>query len=747
MESSSRSTQATVAADPVPLLAELPLLIALALAPVTAGSFEPLPALLLACLVWVSALLRLLMPGVTPLRRPSGWRMVAGFLLVALLPLAGAVVVSAIAKGSPDGVAPPVVAALGAITPGATILWCLIYASLAAALWLAADITARGGAERLIAAALVGGLLAGGIALQQYLVELKAGNASWRSFGTFANPNFLAGGLVPLLLLTLGLSPRRPEAFKPGMWLLVLSLLTATLTAGIVATGSRGGLLTLGGGLFVFLVIGLMRGTLRAREPLVRVGILLAVLALVALPLLRVVGAREGASANAPATAGLCAEEERAASADSNEFRVLTWRGTLAMVQSRPVLGWGAGSYETAFGPFMVAGYTRHAHQGYLQLAAELGVVGLALWLGLLALGMGRLHSMPRDEEHPWVAGVAAALIAGAAHNLLDSIWFVPATALLTWVLLGIALAPQGASEAEAAPASRAGSRPRSRQPIAAVIAVLLLAITGWHAVGRSLLNTGRGLVESEPKNAVETLQSAASFLPWDYQVHDRLRRALLNSFRFDEAQQSGQRAIHLAPERAAGYSFLGQILSGSAKGAEEQIRARLVLELGLKHVPNDVQLWYELARVLQTVGEPREVERAYRRIAELEDSPVGRVRALAEVRDYRFARARMELARIEEGARQPDAAFAHRSRAACLLSARRRLYEGNPAAYEFTGETNPRLEQDLRQEERTLWEGISREYRRRGDAEKAVLASKEVEAVDASWGRLQEAMRPQEGG
>ena len=56
-----------------------------------------------------------------------------------------------------------------------------------------------------------------------------------------------------------------------------------------------------------------------------------------------------------------------------NRFRTLTWQGTLDMAQKRPLLGWGAGTFETAFPPHQVAGFTRHAHNSYLQLFAEAG--------------------------------------------------------------------------------------------------------------------------------------------------------------------------------------------------------------------------------------------------------------------------------------------------------------------------------------------------------------------------------------
>src|SRR5205823_2852634 len=82
----------------------------------------------------------------------------------------------------------------------------------------------------------------------------------------------------------------------------------------------------------------------------------------------------------------------------SGRFRALTWRGTANMAVKNPILGTGIGSFGTAYPRYAEAGFTEHAHNSYLQLAAEAGfpaaiflivIIGVALLAGIRAVWAG----------------------------------------------------------------------------------------------------------------------------------------------------------------------------------------------------------------------------------------------------------------------------------------------------------------------------------------------------------------------
>ena len=84
---------------------------------------------------------------------------------------------------------------------------------------------------------------------------------------------------------------------------------------------------------------------------------------------------------------------------------------------------------------------SRYVHNEYLQVLAELGFVGLALLVVLLAslartIWWGRTHA---PSTAVW-AGVAAGLAALAVHSGLDFLWHLPAIPLAGAVLAGLNL-------------------------------------------------------------------------------------------------------------------------------------------------------------------------------------------------------------------------------------------------------------------------------------------------------------------
>ncbi len=110
--------------------------------------------------------------------------------------------------------------------------------------------------------------------------------------------------------------------------------------------------------------------------------------------------------------------------AHSSEFRKLTWQATGKMIAAHPVLGTGAGTFGTSFGPYATAGWTAAAHNAFLQTAAETGIPGLILFviaLGSAFIGMFRAVRSGVSDVLPMAA--VGGLTASAAHNMVDFGW------------------------------------------------------------------------------------------------------------------------------------------------------------------------------------------------------------------------------------------------------------------------------------------------------------------------------------
>ena len=94
--------------------------------------------------------------------------------------------------------------------------------------------------------------------------------------------------------------------------------------------------------------------------------------------------------------------------------RILFYRTTLELIRERPIFGYGTGSFGKVYSELVAQRYndwratpSTDPHSQYLFIAMELGVVGLAAFLAVLAAGF---WAAARAGPYGWVAGGALAI-------------------------------------------------------------------------------------------------------------------------------------------------------------------------------------------------------------------------------------------------------------------------------------------------------------------------------------------------
>jgi hypothetical protein len=125
------------------------------------------------------------------------------------------------------------------------------------------------------------------------------------------------------------------------------------------------------------------------------------------------------------------------------------YRSTLEMIRRRPLTGHGLGAYETvypAFARFDNGLIVDHAHNDWLEWAAEVGVIPTAM------LAAAAAWSASAALRHPWALGVPAVFV----HSLVDYPLHKPAIAAWTMVLL----AALAAAEHPTAPGGSSSAAP-----------------------------------------------------------------------------------------------------------------------------------------------------------------------------------------------------------------------------------------------------------------------------------------------
>lgn len=312
----------------------------------------------------------------------------------------------------------------------------------------ARTIFARGGV-RLCVRSIAGlGLVLAAVGMAQHLTAPRllywtfpTGTAT--PFGPYMNHSDFATWLVMALPLTAGYLIARlhsirthgalpaavAEAFdNTAMW---LTTAIGLMAAGLVVGLSRSGLIAAGAGLGAVWVLSAARMRRQGRAWLLAG---FGAIALVAI-----------AYANTNAVSARVDETIRLGLGG----RSAIWRETLPMIADFWLTGVGPGAYERGMivyqqSPRVV--YFNHAHNEYLQIAAEGGLLLALPALVIAAAGAWRVRRSLGADRTPiyWVrAGAVGGLVAVAVQSLWETGLRVPANGLLFAVVAAIAMHEQ----------------------------------------------------------------------------------------------------------------------------------------------------------------------------------------------------------------------------------------------------------------------------------------------------------------
>jgi O-antigen ligase len=131
-------------------------------------------------------------------------------------------------------------------------------------------------------------------------------------------------------------------------------------------------------------------------------------------------------------------------------LRVLMSQTALRMIAAAPLLGVGIGQYEARYrdfaSPELLKYYsTINAHNYFLWMGAELGLLGLGLFTWLVATAFGNAWSQLRNGRSRYeLVGIFAGLSAFVITWVIGQPMAVPQMAYTFWIALGLAAASTG---------------------------------------------------------------------------------------------------------------------------------------------------------------------------------------------------------------------------------------------------------------------------------------------------------------
>ena len=283
--------------------------------------------------------------------------------------------------------------------------------------------------RKLIWAVLCSAFFVAAYGLYQYVAGFDISATQWvdgeqfpelktRVFSTLENPNLLAGYLVMMMALASGMAFAARSWMEKGL----LFALTALCGLCLVYTYSRGAWLS------VAAVVGIY-GWLYNR----RIFWIFCLLPLGLLVAQDSILARLTSILNPTDT--------------SSTLRIALWESTIAMIMDNPFSGIGWGAYWMVYPEydfFINDGHTKifHAHNMYLNIAAEIGLPGFVAFLTVMYGHWRKARNILQETKEPWLVGLSLGLLAALGglffNGLTDYVLFNIQLSMLFWLLNAI---------------------------------------------------------------------------------------------------------------------------------------------------------------------------------------------------------------------------------------------------------------------------------------------------------------------
>jgi O-antigen ligase len=249
-------------------------------------------------------------------------------------------------------------------------------------------------------------------------------------YGPYVNHNHYAGLMEILIPVPLVFAFSRFGGQRER-W--IAASAAAFMAATIFLSGSRGGIIAFTVEIAIFLIL-----VFRERQNQ-NIAVLLGVFLLVGITMIAWTGGHE-VKARIATFAG------NQHSDLATDMRLQIDRDTLRMFRHRPLLGWGQGTFADVypqFRSFYTDSLVNAAHNDFLQVLAETGIVGFGIMLWLLVTTLRNALRKSAKWSSNFNGAVAVAALLGISgilvHSLVDFNMQIPANATLFYSLCVVA--------------------------------------------------------------------------------------------------------------------------------------------------------------------------------------------------------------------------------------------------------------------------------------------------------------------
>ncbi|MDD7362572.1 MAG: O-antigen ligase family protein [Peptoniphilus sp.] len=251
---------------------------------------------------------------------------------------------------------------------------------------------------------------------EEWVDKASNGDIRARVYSLFGNPNIFAEYLVMTMPILVGVfwTTKRDSVRLTFIAMFLINLLALFMTM------SRGGWLGLAVAAFVFLFI--------VRKELLLLAIPISGVVIAALP--QTIISRFMTIFNLRDT--------------STSYRFKIWEVTGKVIHDHFLIGLGLGHlpFKYTFERYIRTMPIYHAHNTFIQIFAEIGLVGFILFLIFIVAIFINLWRYPLKSEDPYMRVMGAAMTASFAgmlfHGMFENIFYMTKITTTFWILLAI---------------------------------------------------------------------------------------------------------------------------------------------------------------------------------------------------------------------------------------------------------------------------------------------------------------------
>ncbi|MBU4361193.1 tetratricopeptide repeat protein, partial [bacterium] len=271
-------------------------------------------------------------------------------------------------------------------------------------------------------------------------------------FGLFGNVNYFAEYLIVPLPIAVSLFFATQNKLKKILLLIGIIAMGASLTA----TFTRGSYLGFGVSLiFMFFLFLISRGkNFIKRNKKIFIAILTVIIIITSL---FIIPNPLNKSGTAIGKIKSRISISQLTQSSSIKRRIATWKFTVLMIKDHSLLGSGIGTYKYNTLKYQAEffaqgenrslypyGFADKAHNEYLQLWAEMGIVGLGIFIWLIisyfSCGLRILRKIKDEYKQGIIIGLMGSVVAVLTDGLFGFPLHLPATVILFWLILALTI-------------------------------------------------------------------------------------------------------------------------------------------------------------------------------------------------------------------------------------------------------------------------------------------------------------------